>query len=92
MAKGYGIQINDWALLAAVVGAGYLAYKTIGKPISDVSGAITKPMTAASNEASDIINAAGELTTEVINSPSEYWNYWYTLGEDMGATVRGWFT
>lgn len=98
MAKGAGFEVGDMALIATLFGVGYLAYKTIGEPIArvgnsvgTVTDAIAKPIDALSEEASDIIESSGNLIEGIIETPQAYWNYWFTLGEDAGETVKGWF-
>jgi len=80
MASGYGVNVSDWALIAVIGLGAFVAYKVVGKPLSDTANAVSEPIIAAS-----------ELATNVIQAPENYWNYWFTLGEDAGKSVRGWF-
>lgn len=37
MAKGYGIEASDWVLVLALAGAGYLIWKSVGEPVSEIT-------------------------------------------------------
>lgn len=74
MAKGYGVEIGDFALIAGVGAIAYLAYTLIKKPLDTLNQAaqdVVNPLTAASNAAtgaiSNIPSVIGQIGTGIGN-------------------------
>ena len=71
MAKGYGFEIQDAALVGAVLGAAYLVSRVV-KPVED----ITKPV-------GNLINTANNLIGGTSSSLGNAANFGLTWGQNL---------
>jgi hypothetical protein len=78
MASGYGVNVNDWVVLAGVGIAAYFAYTLIIKPGSKVTSAISDDLTAIAYFPNKVVTWLNPITTQQEFSNLSTSNSWFT--------------
>lgn len=79
MAKGYGIEINEWALLGAVAVSGLIAWNMFGSPVSKITNAVATGFETPAK-------VSGFIAGSVLNPRP-----WNEKDQAVLDTIMGWF-